>query len=336
MDKKLKRGIQYLFSLALMVAFLYWAFREVNLDSLGNTLRSLSPTWVAVIVLTTLGTLVLRAWRWIALMRPFAPHVTVRDATLALAICYTANMVIPRSGEALRAISLKWTHDLSLSSTLATVLVERILDLIWLAIFLGAAFLLLRDRLAETFPWLASLGLLVLCLCVAFLAFLALLSIYRSRALGMIERLLGRLSLRLASRTSALLSTFFRGFQTLHRPSAYLELALSSTLLNLGYVLIIYEAFFSFGFDRAYALGLEAALAIMVLSAIGVIFPTPGAVGSYHAFFGKSLIHLYGVPPSQALACATAVHAIATLTYLALGSPALFWQHRLSQRRIDP
>jgi uncharacterized membrane protein YbhN (UPF0104 family) len=66
----------------------------------------------------------------------------------------------------------------------------------------------------------------------------------------------------------------------------------------------------------------------MTLSSFGVILPTPGAAGSYHLFFSKALVALYDVPQSAALACATAVHAIATVTYLALGGPALLWQRR--------
>lgn len=332
MTGKLKKIAQYLISLALMAAFLYWAFRGVDPADLWVTIKGVPLFWIAAIILTFLCTLALRAWRWVALMRPFAPQVSVLDASLALAICYAANVAIPRSGEFLRAVSLKWTRGVNISSTLATVVVERILDLVWLIIFLGVSLLLVRNRLEEVFPGLGILTLIVLLGCLVALVFLGLVSVYRERALEYIRPLLERISPRLAGKIGQLLETFLHGLQSLHSPAAYLEIVVSSILLNLGYTLIIYESFVGFQFTSDYGLGLGSALVIMVISSIGVIFPTPGAAGSYHAFFSKALVHLFDVPLNHALACATAVHAVATLTYMILGFPALIWQRRRHRR----
>jgi glycosyltransferase 2 family protein len=331
-NARLKKIAQYLISLVLMFFFLYWAFREVDPAVLWGTIVELPLFWVAAIVLTTLCTMVLRSWRWVVLMRPFAPQVTVRDASLALAICYSANVAIPRSGEALRAISLKWTRGTSISSVLATVVVERILDLIWLSLFLGVSLLLLRERINQAFPLLEPLGIIALIGSLLGLVFLAFISFYRERALFVIERLLSKVSPRFAGKIIDLLGTFLNGLQALHSPAAYLEIVASSLLLNLGYTAIIYEAFIGFNFTHTFNLGLEAALVIMTISSIGVIFPTPGSAGTYHAFFGQALVHLYAMDTNAALACATAVHAIANLTYLTLGGPALFWQWRRARR----
>ncbi|MFA6109807.1 MAG: lysylphosphatidylglycerol synthase transmembrane domain-containing protein [Candidatus Latescibacterota bacterium] len=334
MAGRLKTAAQYLLSLVLMGGFLYWAFRNVDAAALGESLRSTSLFWAGALVVTALCTLVIRAWRWTVLMRSFPPQVTIRDASLALAICYAANVVIPRSGEALRAVSLKWTRGVTLSTALATVLLERILDIVFLLIFLGASFLLVRERIEAAFPWMATLSVLAFAICLALLAALAAVSLYQDRAVALIVRLLGRVWPGAATRAGALLGTFLEGLHALRSPAAYLEIAVGSVLLNIGYVLIIYEGFLAFDFDGVYALGLDAALVLMALSSFGVIFPTPGAAGSYHLFFSKSLVALYAVPQSAALACATAVHAIATVTYLTLGGPALLWQRR--RRRVEP
>jgi glycosyltransferase 2 family protein len=329
---KLKKTVQYLISLALMFFFLYWAFREVNPAVLWATIVELPLLWVAAIVFTTLCNLALRSWRWIVLMRPFAPQVSMRDAILALAICFTANVVIPRSGEALRAISLRWTRQIRISSVLATVVVERILDLIWLVVFLGASLVLLRNRINEAFPLLEPLGIIALIGSILALVSLALVSIYRQRTLVIVETLLGKVSPQLAGKVTDLLSTFLNGLQALNSPAAYLKIGVSSLLLNLGYTAFVYEAFIGFGFTNSYGLGPGAALVTMAISSIGVIFPTPGAAGTYHAFFGQALVHLYAVDTNAALACATAIHAIFTLTYLTLGGPTLFWQWRQARQ----
>lgn len=324
----LKRALQFLLSLGLMALFLYWAFRGTDPGALWTSLRHISPPWVLLLLLITCMTVLLRAWRWQLLMRPFAPAVSLWDASLALAICYAANVGIPRSGEAMRALSLNWTRGLPVSSVLATVVVERILDLVWLVIFVGIALLLLRGPLAQAFPMLAPLSLLALVGCLILLAGLVLVSLYRERALALVDGVLGRISRRLATSICSLLETFIHGLEALHSPAVYAEIALSSFLLNLGYALIIFAAFNSFA--ETSALGLDAALVIMTLSSIGVIIPTPAAAGPYHFFFSQGLHQLYGIPEAGALACATATHALATLFYLVVGGPALWlqWQRR--------
>ena len=320
----MKKALKYLVSIALMVAFLRWAIQGTDLDSLWNSLRGVSTGWVLLLVATTLVTLVLRAWRWVVLMRPFAPDVTVVDATRALCICYVGNIFVPRSGELLRALSLKWSRGTSISSVLGTVVVERILDVIWLLLFIGASILLLRDRIFTTFAWLGWVSLTVLAGCAVALIGLILVSLYRDRALVAIEAGVSKLSVRLAESVVRLFETFLDGFTALHTPSAYLEILISSVLLNLGYVVIIYQGFASVGIT----LGWDAAMVVMALSAIGMTVPSFAGVGSYHYFFKTGLVALYGIADAPALACATVVHAVANLTYLVLGGPAFLLQRR--------
>ena len=326
MHKNVKQALQYLLSFGLMGLFLYWAFSGTDPKQLWQAVTNISISWVAVIFLTTLATLVIRSWRWTVLIRPFAPQVTTLDAAVALAICYAANVAIPRSGEVLRCVSLKWTRGASISAVMATVVVERILDLLWLIIYVGVALVILRERINEEFPWMETATLIAMAGCLVALMGLILISIYREKALIKIRPILMGISPKLADSIINVLETFIEGLSALQRPMAYLEIIVSSILLNTGYVLIIYETFVGMGFDRDYNLGFAAALVIMAISSIGVIAPTPGAAGTYHLLFSKALHTLYLIPMNAALACATLAHALATLTYVAIGGPALLWQ----------
>ena len=162
--------------------------------------------------------------------------------------------------------------------------------------------------------------------CLVALILLLLISIYREKALNKIRPAMEKISPRLANTVLRLLETFISGLSALQKPGAYLEIIASSILLNAGYTLIIYETFIGLGFDQLYGLELADSLVIMAISSIGVIAPTPGSTGSYHFLFSQSLHRLYLVPLNAALACATLAHALATLTYLAIGGPALLSQ----------
>ncbi|MSR82572.1 MAG: flippase-like domain-containing protein [Candidatus Latescibacteria bacterium] len=327
----LKRALQFLVSLGLMALFLYWAFKGTDPGALWGAVRQISLPWVVVLLVITCVTVQLRAWRWQLLMRPFAPGVSNWDASLALVICYAANIAIPRSGEALRALSLNWTRGLPVTSVVATVVVERILDLVWLIIFVGISLLLLRGRLDDAFPLLAPLSLLALVGCIFLLAALVLTSLYRERALVLVEGILSRISRPLAAKVCGLLETFTHGLEALHSPAVYAEIVLSSSLLNLGYALIIYASFSCFA--ETTGLGLGASVVIMTLSSVGVIIPTAASAGPYHFLFSQGLHQLYGIPEAPALACATVTHALATLFYLVVGGPALWLQWRRHKDR---
>src|SRR3954470_9762255 len=71
----------------------------------------------------------LRAARWRILMSPFARVPTERLFRVIL-IGFAVNNVLPlRLGELVRTFLLKQSHDVPIASSLATILIERLLDL---------------------------------------------------------------------------------------------------------------------------------------------------------------------------------------------------------------
>ena len=319
-----------------MGLFLCWAFEDIEPRSLWDAIAGISPFWLVLLVLTMLVTVPLRAWRWRVLLRPFASDVTLWDASIALAIMYAANVVVPRSGEAVRALSLNWSRGTKISSVLATVVVERTLDMTGLIFLIGMSLLILPGPIEAEYPWMATLTLWGLVGCILFLAILISVSRHRERTIGVVEKILGPISTRLCGIVCRLLEAFVQGLASLTTPSAYVEIIVSSILLNAGYVVIIYESYLAFGFHQPpHALGLSSAVVVMAISSIGVVIPTPGGVGTYHFFFGESLHVLFEIPMATAMACATVVHAVATLTYLSVGGPAFFLQRARHSRKIS-
>ncbi|NKB67242.1 MAG: hypothetical protein GKR89_09285 [Candidatus Latescibacteria bacterium] len=329
MSKLAKYALRYGLSLGLGAVFIYWALQGIELDQLWRAATSLEWGWLGLITLSVLASLLVRAWRWLVLLAPFAPGIGLYNASLALAVGYSANVFIPRSGEALRVLSLHWTRGATITPLLGTVLLERILDVIWLLIFIGLSLLLLPSQLVQAYPWLGLFTLIALVGCVVALGGLVLICVYRRAVRIWLSQRLEPRYPRLGGKINRILAAFLDGLTTLHRPAAYLQLFVSSALLNLIYVAINYWAFLGMG------LGLDfgAALVVMTVSTFGIIVPTPGGMGSYHLFFAQSLRVLYGSDQTVGLACALLVHGWTTAIYLVLGIPALLWQywHRASR-----
>ena len=64
------------------------------------------------------------------------------------------------------------------------------------------------------------------------------------------------------------------------------------------------------------------ALVLTMVSAVGIIIPTPGGLGTYHLFITKSLFLLYAVPETIGLAYGTITHA-STLAVIIISAPIL-------------
>src|SRR5688572_244907 len=88
----------------------------------------------------------LRAARWRLLMAPFASIPTERLFRVIL-IGFAVNNVLPlRLGELVRTFLLRQSHGVPIASTLATVLIERLLDVFVLCGILTAVLIWAQPR----------------------------------------------------------------------------------------------------------------------------------------------------------------------------------------------
>ena len=106
-------------------------------DEFASALRDLQPAWLVAAWAVYLAALWTRAWRWRLVL---SPHLALppRDAFALMVIGYAANNVLPvRAGELLRAGLLQRERGVAWSVGLGTIVVERIVDGLVLAVFLA-------------------------------------------------------------------------------------------------------------------------------------------------------------------------------------------------------
>ena len=134
----MKKIAQYIFSIGLTAIFAYLAFAEVEFSALWQAILTVAPQSIIAIVTITLMRIGLRAWRWQFMMRSFADHIGYVVTCLAVAVCYAANVIVPRSGDLLRAVLLGWSDRVPLEPMLGSVALERIFDVLLLVKFAWA------------------------------------------------------------------------------------------------------------------------------------------------------------------------------------------------------
>ena len=115
---------------------LWWAVRGLNLAELKGDIRHLDWRWIAIAAISDVIVYFWQGWRWSLLLDPITP-VSTLQSTRAIFVGLFANEILPfRSGEVIRCYLQSLWSDIPFSVTLASALIERIFDGIWLVLCL--------------------------------------------------------------------------------------------------------------------------------------------------------------------------------------------------------
>ena len=116
--------------------------------------------------------------------------------------------------------------------------------------------------------------------------------------------------------------TFIDGVLAVKELKNWPLFVLYTALIWVCYIGMTYIPFWMFDMHIVYDLSYADALVLTMVSAVGIIIPTPGGVGTYHLFITKSLFLLYAVPEAIGLAYGTITHA-STLAVIIISTPLL-------------
>lgn len=309
-----RRNLAIASAVAITALCLWWALHNVELSELGHVLSVVRWRWLVPLVLIVgILDISIRAWRWRILLSQ-AVQAPVGDMFRLSAIGLAVNnLLFARLGELLRAVLAARKLKLSLATTLASIVVERTLDL--------AALLTLFDVAAFMLPGLVPTyvhkgGLLALLAVATGLVFLILAEQTLAPG-GWVER-----NLRSWPKLHKIVEDLALGAVVLRRPRALLPVV----GLSLG-LWAVDAAVFWLG---AFALGLERFIdyprSILVLAWAGVgssIPAVPGAIGTFEAMV-KGIVVEMGVAPQEAFAYALFLHMLCYLIVTGIGLVFLY------------
>src|SRR4051794_32490187 len=139
----LLRGI---LGIAISVFAIWVLIRSVDLAAAWTVLRTASPAWIAVMLVTTTVDIGARGARWRALLAPISP-LPYRRVLGYTYIGYLANNVLPaRLGELYRSHALGEGEGVSRTTVLGTVVVERVVDTVMVVAIAALAVVVLSVR----------------------------------------------------------------------------------------------------------------------------------------------------------------------------------------------
>ena len=316
-------------SFGLGGVLLWLALRNVDFAALGGALKTANYWYLVPMVGFTLASHALRAQRWQMLLEGLpderARHVGFRQAFYSVMIGYMVNYAAPRLGEVARTANLSAQAKLPFSGVFGTVVVERILDVLALALGIVAALVLMSGRMAGLAPLFAPaaaflreppvawwLVLVVGLAVVVGLVGLFWLLVRRSERRG-----------RFTQRIGATLASFRDGLGAVLRARRRAGIVVTTVGIWLCYWVMTYLPIPMLGIE---GVGFADAWVLLLVGSLGMVVPSPGGVGSYHYITIRTMESLFGVATALASAYAVLAHGAQLVLYMTAGFISLLLQ----------
>ena len=298
MKRNSKRWIFWV-GLLISAVFLYLAFRKIDYRALWATLTTVQYVWLVPGLAIYFAGVLVRAWRWQLLLTPLK-KVSLKTLFPIINIGYMGNNVFPlRMGEVLRAVVLKRHEDISISGSLATIVVEKIFDAV---VIIGFVLLNLGELVAlpgsGVFAQLGSLATWAVVIFLAGLTVFVLIAVFPKPAQKLIHSIIqkivpekGREALiRIADQ-------FLDGLMSLRSPTQALLIFFSSILIWL------LETGLYWSVDQALGLGLTFGQLLLLNGVVNLVLLIPAAPGGLGTFdaAGRTMLEAYGIAAEPAL-----------------------------------
>ncbi|MGN0256982.1 MAG: lysylphosphatidylglycerol synthase transmembrane domain-containing protein [Bacteroides sp.] len=319
MNKLLKKISKVIFPLFLGAFILYWVYRDFDFSRVRQLLlEEMEWGWMVLSLAAGVLSHVLRGWRWCLTLEPLGEHPRRSTAADAIFISYAGSLLLPRVGEVTRCGVLARYDGVPFARSLGTVVTERLVDMLCMALITGVTFLLQMPLFmrffSETGTKIPSLLHLVTSpwfyVALFCVVGVVVLLVYLVRMLSFFEKVKG------------IALDVWQGVLSL-RQVRHMSLFLLYTIgIWLCYYFHFYLTFFCFGFTSH--LSMLAGLVMFVGGTFAVLVPTPNGAGPWH-FAVITMMMLYGVNATDASLFALVVHAIQTLLVILLGITG--WMH---------
>jgi len=312
------------FGIIVSVFFLFLVLRNINIK---NTLERITHGiywWLFPVVVSYTLAFLFRAVRWKYLLLPIKKFHW-RQLFSSLVMGFAANCVFPfRFGELVRAYIVGKKHCIPKSSSLATIVLERIVDGVAVLILLGFAVPFL-----PVFPeWAKQAIFIAIILFIgALIAFTIL--IIKKQSMDWLKKI-PLLKVELKEKLVENIKTFIVGFEVIKDRKNFFMVIVFSVCVW------IFETFNMFFLVKIVGINLPFAAIIFILFAtiLGITIPAaPGSIGTFEAAFVVGLM-FFKIPKESAVASALITHFVGIAYVMILGT-YFFFREGVSYKEIS-
>jgi len=274
----MRRPLQLLTAVAISVAAVWFSMRGVSVPEVWRALRHSNLLLFGVVMVLTLASFLVRALRWRSLLSG-VQGPSLHRLYSATMIGFMANNMLPfRLGEFVRAWALARRERCSTTMVMATIIVERVVDMLALLAILGVTMLvhpIQASSKAAEFTQAGAVSLIVITVG------LTLMLILIERMPGLARRVVRRFSSwlpeRHEGRVVAALDHFVEGLGLFRDLPRLLWVFLLSLVLFSCFAVALQLSMLAFGIHLPWYAGFT----LLVISAFAIMAPAaPGYIGT--------------------------------------------------------
>ena len=315
----MRSAIRTILVAGLAIGLLAIFLRNADLARVWSAMRAARTDLLALSLALAMATYFVRAERWQYLLQPLGPTrfwVAFRTTVIGFA----ASFLLPaRAGEVLRPYLLAKSEQLPPTAAFATIIVERILDLVTVLTLLALFFLFFTGDTATRAPALFRTvelgGLAAAPVGFGILAAMFVMAGHPERLHALLLKADRILPTRIAHAVAGFARTFAEGLAVVRRPSRILMAMVWSFvvwLLIAAQLWVLARAF-------AIVLPFTGSFVITAMLVVGVAIPTPGGVGGTHEAFRLGTTSFFGADNDAAVGAAIVQHAVNFVPITLLG-----------------
>ncbi len=331
--KRLISAIEYLFFLGLGFGLLWLSFHKLEYSEIKQDILEAEYYWLFIALVFAIGSHILRALRWNMLINAMGYKTRLSTTFFAVMIGYLANTAVPRMGEFMRCGVLSKKEKIPFNSLFGTVISERFLDLVMLAIIIVLVIVFQIDLvgvyvgdifeplLKSVFSNLTSIILFV----GGFFLLLGITIWFLWQSREWIK------SFSLYTKVRGFVDGLLDGIKTVLKIKQKWLFILYTVLIWLFYGIMVYMPVLML--QETNHLSFIDGLTILAIGSLGIVAPVPGGIGAYHFIVKSILVELYSVEPNAAGAFAAITHAGQTILNVVVGALSYFYMMVVTKKQ---
>ena len=321
-------AIKYIASLSFAILIIYFLFRNQDPVKLIRDILQVQFGWIILSMIFGGCAYVNRGLRWIVLIEAMGYKSSKLNSISAVSVGYFTNLFIPRAGEISRCTALNRVEKIPIDKLFGTILVERVIDFVFLISLFLITLILKFDLILNFFTELGSQNSdSADSISTKYYVLLSILLFF-----GLTYYYLKKWIIKTSfyEKIIKFIEGIKEGFKSIKKMKRKSDFWFHTFSIWIMYFLMTYICFQAI--PETSHLTISDGLFLLILGGIGMVIPTPGGIGSYHAIVmiglsvlgvGTIILGENGNPSNPALLFPTIVHAAQTLVAIIMGSIAL-------------
>ena len=284
----MKKYQQLAIGLVIALMALYFSLRNVSFEEVVSSFKEMNYIYIFPSVVIIILSYVFRAYRWQALLQS-SLKVNVSGLFSPMMVGFMGNFLPARAAEILRPYLLSQKYSITFSTAFASIVMERLFDMIMLLLIFIWAFWFQADIFSSDIKFSGlsihemaiTFGQVGLFAVIFLLVFIYVLLNHKKNLMKLVNWFTSFMKKKWSDKVIIFIDEFSVGCGVVKNFGTLVKVSIYTILIWIGNIFWIYPLYFAFGLQNKTITSLL--ILAVVVSIVITVVPTPGFLGSFNA-----------------------------------------------------